>query len=206
MDARERGYRDLAVHGQVAIGLLYAYAAASLADLFLRWRRGFDPWAIGGNEFVFTLFQIALFLITAVAVLSWIYRANRNARAMGADDMMVTPGWAVGWFFVPLAHLVMPYVGVRDMWKASGQPRDWQFVATPLLIPLWWAFWIASGILQNIAFMLSLQEPYRAAEAADFTEALSSLLAIPAALLLTRIIGGIQRMQASPAHLAERFS
>lgn len=39
-----------------------------------------------------------------IAVLRWIYRASRNAHAFG-PAMTVTPGWAVGWFFVPIANL-----------------------------------------------------------------------------------------------------
>src|SRR5262249_29946861 len=44
-----------------------------------------------------------------IALLVWVYRANRNARALGAEGLAYSPGWSVGWFFVPLANLVMPY-------------------------------------------------------------------------------------------------
>src|SRR4051812_12371242 len=40
----------------------------------------------------------------------WIYRTNANAHALGGA-VSITPGWAVGWFVVPLANLVMPYQG-----------------------------------------------------------------------------------------------
>ena len=38
------------------------------------------------------------FLITAIVVLMWIYRANNNLHALGAKSMRFTPGWAVGWW------------------------------------------------------------------------------------------------------------
>jgi hypothetical protein len=46
--------------------------------------------------------ELGLLIACAVAVLKWIYRANANARALGAKDMKFTPGWAVGWYFVPI--------------------------------------------------------------------------------------------------------
>ena len=39
----------------------------------------------------------------------WIRRANINADALVRSRMEFTPGWAVGWFFVPFANLFKPY-------------------------------------------------------------------------------------------------
>src|SRR5262249_59924700 len=46
---------------------------------------------------------LILFLTTAIAFCTFVFRANRNARAFGAVGMKFTPGWSVGYFFVPLA-------------------------------------------------------------------------------------------------------
>jgi hypothetical protein len=43
--------------------------------------------------------QLALTVITAIVFMCWIYRANKNARTLGAVGMRFTPGWAVGWYF-----------------------------------------------------------------------------------------------------------
>ena len=50
---------------------------------------------------------------------------NCNVRALGANDLSISPGWSAGWFFVPFANLVKPFVAVREIWNASdSDPRD----------------------------------------------------------------------------------
>ncbi len=186
--------------------LLWANAAASAVSILLAWRRGFDPFAIGDSETLYGLADSALLFVTAILVLIWLYRANARARALGAEDMMVSPGWAVGWFFVPLANLVMPYIAMRELWKASAHPRDWQLASAPLAIPLWWAFWLASGVAGGVAVVLALRPEKDALAAADAAVALSELLSIPAALLLAWIVGGVEKLQAGPEHLGHRFA
>ncbi|HYI65127.1 MAG TPA: DUF4328 domain-containing protein [Allosphingosinicella sp.] len=199
-------YREAGGIARSAIWLLYANAAASITAIAFAWVRDFDPLAIGLGEGVFLLAELVLIIATAIFFFIWIYRANANARALGADDMSATPGWAVGWFFVPFANLVMPFMTVRELWKASVRPRDWQLVPAPVAIPLWWAFWLASNITGAIAATIGLQTMSEPVPTADTLAALSELLSIPAALLLAWIIGGIQAHQAGPEHLADRFA
>ncbi len=52
---------------------------------------------------------LGLGIAAGVLFLIWVYRANRNAHCLGAEGMEYSPGWSVGWFFVPVACLVMPY-------------------------------------------------------------------------------------------------
>ena len=184
--------------------LLWANGAASVVFLLFVWRLG--SFAVVEMEYLYGPPSLVLFVGTAIVVLTWLYRANAKARALGAEDMMVSPGWAVGWFFVPLANLVMPYIAMRELWKASANPRDWQLAPAPLAIPLWWAFWLASGIAGAVSVMLALQPEKDALAAADAAVALSELLSIPAALLLAWIIGGVEKLQAGPEHLRDRFA
>jgi len=86
--------------------------------------------------------RIAIMLITAILVLTWIHRANYNARQLGADDMRFTPRWAVGWYFIPVAWFWKPYQAMKEIWLASANPSDWRGrLASPLLL-WWWIFWI----------------------------------------------------------------
>src|SRR5690242_4585459 len=50
------------------------------------------------------LLEIACFLFSGVMSLRFIYAANANARRLGADGLNYTPGWAVGWYFVPIMN------------------------------------------------------------------------------------------------------
>ena len=56
-----------------------------------------------------------VWLGTATAVLMWVHRAYRNLPALGARDMAYSPGWAVGWWFIPFLNLVRPYQVVREI-------------------------------------------------------------------------------------------
>lgn len=51
--------------------------------------------------------QVLLFVAGAVAWLIWQRRANLRLRAAGREGLRFTPGWSIGWFFVPFANLVM---------------------------------------------------------------------------------------------------
>jgi hypothetical protein len=63
-------------------------------------------------------FDVSLSVSAGIMLLVWIYRANQNARALGAEDMEFTPRWSVGWFFVPIASLLCR---IRSSAK-SGDP------------------------------------------------------------------------------------
>ena len=74
-------------------------------------------------------------LSTGILVLTWIHRANHNARQLGADDMRFTPGWAVGWYFVPIAWFWKPYQAMKEIWLASANPSDWRGRPVSPLLP-----------------------------------------------------------------------
>ena len=185
-------WRDGRVVAGPARWLLISVAGLSVILAGIVWSRGFDPAAITGLEMVLWLARLILFVAAAILTLRWIYLANLHARAVGADDMMVRPGWAVGWFFVPLLNLVMPFIAMRELWKASVNPRDWQAESASLLVPLWWAFWIGCGIAGGLSFSLAMEPSVEALSAAEVAGFVSLLLALPSALLLERIVAGIQ--------------
>jgi hypothetical protein len=199
-------FRDSTLLARVVRWLLWANALGALLEILVRWRRGFDPFLMTEAEAAMVLAQLALFVGTAIAFLVWLYRAEINARALGAEDMMVSPPWAVGWFFVPLVQLVMPFMAVRELWKASATPRDWQLGPASPVIALWWACWIGTIITGNIAFALSRMDDYDAFLAADFMGMVSAAFTIPSAILLAAVIGRIQAMQEAPRHLADHFA
>lgn len=91
--------------------------------------------------------QASVFVTTAVLFGVWIVRAARNVRALGATGFRVSPGWAVGWYFVPFAFFYMPFVAMNEIWKASGSPEDWQELRTPIRLRLWWFLWLAPYFL-----------------------------------------------------------
>lgn len=89
----------------------------------------------------------ATWLILVIPYLIWVYRANRTAHSLGSRGMKYTPGWAVGWYFVPLMNLFKPYMVMKEIWQFS-HPIDakdpWRFPKPPRTLICWWISFLLS--------------------------------------------------------------
>ena len=143
------------------------------------------------------LAQAAIALGTAILVLSWIYRANYNARQLGAADMRFTPGWAVGWYFVPIAWFWMPYLAMREIWRASVNPSDWATTPVWPLLRWWWGLWIVTAwSLESIVEVARFRLGEAGVETVDAaTDLVEYMLKIPLALALVAIITAVTQLQ-----------
>ena len=99
----------------------------------------------GGIGIIGMLFYIA----TIVIFLIWITGSNKNSRALGAKNMRFTPGWCVGWWFIPIALWWKPYQAVREIWKTSQDSGNWESQENSI-VSLWWTLWIISAIVNQI--------------------------------------------------------
>ena len=80
-------------------------------------------------------------------------RRETSGRA-GTGTCKTRPGWAVGWWFIPLANLAMPCVAMLELDRRStpdGAPRR----AGPLL-GCWWAGWLAAGIVPVVGAIVAV--------------------------------------------------
>jgi hypothetical protein len=100
---------------------------------------------------------VIMMLFVVVVLCMWIHRVNKNAQAFDHHGVMtVSPGWNVGYFFIPFANLLMPFRGLAETYRVSANPAEPTAVAIPGLMRLWWGCWLVSGVLGNISFRLSL--------------------------------------------------
>ncbi len=153
------------------------------------------------RQLVTRLSRLAVTGVAGILILLWTYRANANARGLGATGMQVTPGWAVGWYFVPLANLIKPFDAMREIWRASANPPAWWRHPAPRLLGWWWFFLLLAIFTATVAPQLSIRA--RSLEAladATWVWTASDAAGIMAGVCLLRIISQVQRMQA--AHLA----
>lgn len=88
----------------------------------------------------------------------WIHRAATNVRTFGQRNLQFTPGWCVGWWFVPFASLFKPLQAVKEVWRASdpetvgGDGSAWMgSPQAPSSFGMWWGFWIAGEVLNRIS-------------------------------------------------------
>jgi hypothetical protein len=113
---------------------------------------------IDGLAMVINLLLSAVWLAAFIAFLIWIHRACRNLPALGAKNVRFTPGWAVGYFFIPILNVYVPYQVVKEIWCGSdpgrlqptGNPSGSAKPASTAIIGWWWAFWIACIILGKV--------------------------------------------------------
>ena len=144
------------------------------------------------------LLQIVVAIVSGILILRWIHRANWNARALGARGLDFTPGWAVGWYFVPFMNLWKPYAAMKEIWKASARPERWQTLPVPGLLGLWWFFWIVSSLLGNASFRLMLRaKEIDALIQANIVTVLSDLVTVPLCLVFLVLMDRIHRMQSA---------
>ena len=147
--------------------------------------------------------QICAALAKIVVFAMWIYRANFNARALGAQDLEFSPGWAVGYFFVPILCLWKPYQAIKEIWRASKAPESWVWVKAGPALPWWWCFAILSFILGNLSGRLALQAK-EINEVLTFTamQIVSEGTGIVAVTLALLVVRQIHEMQM--AHFLQR--
>ncbi|GAB4513810.1 MAG: hypothetical protein Tsb0020_32170 [Haliangiales bacterium] len=105
---------------------------------------------------------IVLLILCGVGFFAWAYRANNNARALGAGHMQNSPGWTIGWFFMPILGMWKPYFAIKEIWHASRPEGDLDATpesgmewltepdATPWFLPMWWWAWLGAGIAAQL--------------------------------------------------------
>lgn len=144
--------------------------------------------ALYWTTFGLRLPQLILIVVTIVLSARWIYRASRNAHAR-VPTLSVRPPWAVGWFFIPLANLWMPFKSMIETWKVSHAAEGWRSLATPGHLIGWWICWVASNVIGNFTFRLGWSAgDVGQLNTATIWEMFSTLLHLAAALLFRRIV------------------
>ncbi len=103
-------------------------------------------------------FQIFVFLATAVCWLIWLHRAYGNLKLMGTCKSDYTPGWAVGYWFIPIANLVRPYQITKELWLRSARRNAVESIKEfppAVVLTCWWGVYLISGFLGQLLMRLS---------------------------------------------------
>ena len=158
------GFRDpgtltrslkLFLYLSIALGAL-SFVSALLVLSF--WIGMLAPSEIAGNDLgqqIIASLRGVISLVVFVLFCMWTYRANYNARQLGAPDMQFSPGWSVGWYFIPIANFWKPYQAMREIWQASANPAHWQQQPRGSILPVWWTLLLLSNVISAAAFRLS---------------------------------------------------
>jgi hypothetical protein len=154
----------------------------------------------------FGMSPIALAVIVVYCL--WIHRANCNARALGAEGMRFTPGWSVGWFFIPLANYVMPFLAVRETCRASDpatEGQSWQDSRSPTVVGWWWLIWCLSTIAlyAELALITVTEFTPELGNAGEYVVIANTPLQVAACLLCIAVVLTIHRRQEAKALLTD---
>jgi hypothetical protein len=170
-------YEPLRTRAYVAIGFLAANIVTHLIaavskfmqiDLLYKVMEGLTDVTraqLLANDTRETVVQIVVlvnFVAAAVVFLVWLYGAYKNLRPLGANPD-TTPGWVVGYFFIPILNLFRPFQVFQEIWResdpetvtAAGVRPMHAFVAgssKSLLVVVWWGLWLLSNIVAWIAY------------------------------------------------------
>jgi hypothetical protein len=167
------------VHAFVTIGVMRRLEAGEdvakdvLAAIDVRTR------AIGVLSTILILAAVVLFCL-------FMPRANRNARSFGSP-MSNSPGWAAGWFFVPVAFWWKPYYAMKEIWQGSDpDPTVHAALApVPALLPLWW--WM--DLLRSVGGAMSNRIT------GSWTEIVCRIPSLAAAILAAAVVRAVARRQ-----------
>lgn len=136
--------------------------------------------AIGGAQLGAAVFAGMTFLI-------WVHRMSRNAHSIENANPAISPGWAVGYYFVPILNVWKPYQAMKQTYEAFiGRASN------GVVLPLWWFAWLLASALARISTRFArrddtLEELLTGAKFAIIADAMAVLLDIAAILLVIMV-------------------
>lgn len=149
--------------------------------------------------------QLLALLVSITLVGRWIMRVNANAHTV-SDTVSMSPGWNVGYFFVPIMNFWKPFQGVRESWQASVAPHDPASVAAPAMMRWWWGLWLATNILGNASFRISMRGGTDGLIAGSWIDVATVVIDVPLVWCLVQVIRQLTAIQAGADDLGEVFA
>jgi hypothetical protein len=151
------------------------------------------------------LLQSGLGIVTGITFLKWIYRAYKNIQGFGAEGLRFSPGWAVGYYFIPILSLIRPVQVMNEIWRASDDPKNWPRRPGSWLIASWWTlFLLYTGVTQvslEIAIQASTNDQWTLAAVLAI---LGDFFSIPLSIAALRLVTEVYRRQKALVEGAER--
>ena len=148
------------------------------------------------RQAVIAFSYLGVFIVSGILILKWIYQANQNARQLGAKDMAFSPGWSIGFYFIPIVSLWKPYQAMKEIWKASQNPSNWSEEKVSSILGIWWFFWIANSIAGQAAFRMSRRaEEISEIMNVNLVSQASEVISIPLAFVTWLLIKNVSNVQ-----------
>jgi hypothetical protein len=147
------------------------------------------------------LLYLLVLTIAGIVFLRWLHLSYRNLRELRTEDMRFTPGWAVGYWFIPILNLWRPKQILDDLWRATDaradeSPETWRELPASNLVRAWWVLILVSTLVGLYArsFGGSIETISRAKQH-NTALIVSQLLALATAVFFYALVGVLTRRQ-----------
>lgn len=145
---------------------------------------------------VIGILYLVAYIVTGISFLKWIHRANKNCHGFGAQGMEFTPGWSIGYYFIPFINLYKPYRAMKEIWKVSTNPPNWKNERGSPLLGWWWALWLISGFVDQASFRMSMRaDTISSLKDSTTVSILSGILDIPLFIVAVSLVTAIYTKQ-----------
>lgn len=210
----ENGIRTLESRARLAIWSIWGFVGLAVASTLGEIAEGLgmidaetttDMVALLVLAGVYLTFSV-VYIFSVVFIGRWIHRGHANLATADLYGLRYSPGWAVGWFFIPFANLFKPFGAMRELWNASFRSTESYSSGSPANLKLWWACFLIGNILGNISFRLELQGDPSTVRMSDWFGAASNVVLIGCALLLAQVIRQITAAQRDHLQPAVAFA
>ena len=158
----EYEFRDLTTFTSVLVWMLRIGAALAVVGAWFAWQKiallsgdhpDIEAAAIAAetsrNESLIAGATGLLMLATLFVFGRWIVVAHRNLPALGAQRLEFRPGWALGFFFIPILNWWKPYQAMRSLWRSSNSVHRPELQESPWMLPAWWTCWVVYSLVAN---------------------------------------------------------
>lgn len=144
-------------------------------------------------------------VVTLIVNGVWIYRASWNARQLQPNQERITPGWAIGFYFVPILNLFKPFSAMTQTWNSSHDPTGDFDRSSPAFMAVWWLCWVVASLASRVSNrMFERAETNEALRNAAILDIAVTIVILVAAVLFIKIIRAITTAQQGrvPAELS----
>ena len=158
-----------------------------------------DANANDARERLIGVLSLLLFIGAGIAWLMWQHRAYANLRLIGSGDTEHTPGWSVGYWFIPLVNLFRPYQITAEIYRRSelqnGRDPIGGLSGPPLVGAWWFVYLVWGGTMRFYAVIGKDAKTLPTLISATNIELTSHVIGLVAAILAIQVLRSIDRFQ-----------
>ncbi|QDU91261.1 hypothetical protein Pla175_46810 [Pirellulimonas nuda] len=194
-----RSTQDLGRKLRVAFGVMICLTFAAMATGAWHIATVAQTWGqpeMGPAEsadLLVSLLILVVYIVLVVMYCKWHYRSYRNLTSFGVEDARYTPGWSVGYYFIPIVSLFKPYRAMKDIYNGSaGEPVE----QAAGVVAAWWTAFIAMNLIENGASRMVMRaDTVETIQAAGVVYLVANAATVIAAFLAIGLIREVDARQ-----------